>query len=696
MDKRVIRRAAALAVVAFLISATAVFADTVPADGDFTLPGNQATIDLGAMGPGQTVTRSVNFSLVCGGTSHPAVNATLTIQPQTISKPLDGTISSTSTTIGPVPAGWPTSPNGCPSPGQPTLAANGPVTITLKTPTTAGIDYQYTIIYARLGASGLTGTTAINFMVDVVVNAPPSLSLPGPMTVEATSAAGATVLYVVGASDVEDDPDPTPTCTPASGTTFSLGQTTVACSVTDSASLTTTGSFVVTVKDSAGPSLTLPADITAEATSASGAAVTWTASATDLVDPSPSFGCSPVSGSTFALGTTTVHCAGTDFTGNTTNDTFDVTVVDSTAPDLTLPADIAAEATSGSGAVVTYSAAATDAVDGAPVVSCAPASGSTFPFGTTTVHCSATDATGNSASDSFDVVVGDSTDPSLTLPATIVAEATSGSGAVVSYTVGVSDTVDPGPTVTCAPASGATFPLGTTSVTCNASDAAGNTSAGSFDVVVRDTTDPVLGGVPGDMSVTTANPSGASVSWSAPTAHDSVSGNLAVTCSPASGSTFPVGTSTVNCSASDGAGNSASASFRVTVTLDRPADDVYSVQWSEPVTDGALTANQGRSVPLKLRLFVNGVERTSGNAALTVTPCGGGSPVVTPLDFSGGRWSVKLDTASLAAGCNTVTASLDGHAAGSFVLDLRGTDPAPTSGPGGSPGDKPPKDKPKK
>ena len=310
MDKRVIRRAAALAVVAFLISATAVFADTVPADGDFTLPGNQATIDLGVMGPGQTVTRSVNFSLVCGGTSHPAVNSTLTVQAQTYSKPLDGTILSTSTTIGPVPAGWPTNPNGCPSPGQPTLAGNGPVTITLKTPTTAGIDYQYTVIYARLGASGLTGTTAINFMVDVVVNSPPSLSLPGPMTVEATSAAGASVLYAVGASDVEDNPDPTPTCTPASGTTFSLGQTTVACSVTDSSGLTTTGSFVVTVRDSAGPSLSLPDDITAEATSASGAAVSWTASASDLVDPAPSFGCSPVSGSTFALGTTTVQLRG--------------------------------------------------------------------------------------------------------------------------------------------------------------------------------------------------------------------------------------------------------------------------------------------------------------------------------------------------------------------------------------------------
>ena len=52
------------------------------------------------------------------------------------------------------------------------------------------------------------------------------------------------------------------------------------------------------------------------------------------------------------------------------------------------------------------------------------------------------------------------------------------------------------------------------------------------------------------------------------------------------------------------------------MTLSTPADDVYSVQWSEPVTDGTLTANQGRSVPLKLRLLVNGVERTSGNAAL--------------------------------------------------------------------------------
>src|SRR6188474_1703589 len=156
MDLKIARRATALSVGAFLLSATAVFADTVPADGDSMLPGPQASIDLGAKAPGEIVTRSVAFTLVCGGTSHPTDGATITIQPQSLSKPLDGTIGATSTTIGPIPAAWPDNPAGCPSP-LPTLPANSPVTVTLKTPTTPGIDYQYTIIFVRLGATGFTG-----------------------------------------------------------------------------------------------------------------------------------------------------------------------------------------------------------------------------------------------------------------------------------------------------------------------------------------------------------------------------------------------------------------------------------------------------------------------------------------------------------------------------------------------------------
>jgi hypothetical protein len=687
MDLRMIRRAAALAIVAFLVSATAVFADTVPADGDSMLPGNQATIDLGAKGPGETVTRSVNFSLVCQGTSHPARNAVITIQPSSYSKPLDGTISSSNTTIGPVPSDWPVNPAGCPSP-QPVLPATSPVTVTLKTPTTPGIDYQYTVIYARLGASGMTGTTAINFTVDVVVNTPPTLSLPVPMTAEATSSAGAAVLYVVGAADAEDDPDPTPICTPASGSTFALGTTTVNCSATDTGLLTTNGSFTVTVSDSVGPSLTLPDDVTAEATSGSGALVTYAATATDLVDPAPVVACAPASGSTFTIGTTRVDCTATDASRNESSGAFNVVVADTTAPALTLPGLQSAEATSAAGAVVSWSATATDAVDPAPVVTCAPASGSTFPLGTMTVTCTATDATGNQSSGSFDVVVGDTAGPDMVLPGTIVAEATGPSGAVVTYAVAIADAVDPAPVVTCGPDSGSTFSLGTTSVTCTATDAAGNQSSGSFDVVVRDTTAPALSGVPSDKSVTTTNPGGVAVPWSAPSATDAVSGSAGVSCSPRSGSTFPVGTTTVRCSATDDAGNTASDTFRVTVTLQQETTE-YTVQWGEPITNGSLTANQGRTIPLKLRLFVDGVERTSGNAVLSVAPCGGGTPLIVPLTFNGGRWNGHLETSSMNPGCYTATAMVDGKSAGSFAIDLRGADPQPSAKPNDNPKDKP-------
>jgi hypothetical protein len=692
LKTRLVKRAAALAAGMFVLSAAAVFADTIPADGDTFLPGNQALIDLGTHAPGETVTWSVNFSLVCGGTSHPAQNAVITIQAQSLGKPLDGTISTTSTTIGPIPAAWPDSPNGCGSP-LPVLPGNGPVTVTMKMPTTPGIDYNYSVIYARLGASGLTGSTTITFIVDVVTNTAPSLSLPGSLTAEATSAAGAAVLYSATAVDAEDNPDPTPVCSPASGATFALGSTTVNCSATDSGGLSATGSFTVTVTDSVGPSLTLPADISAEATSASGAVVSYTASATDLVDPAPTVDCAPASGSTFPLGTTSVDCTATDATGNGSAASFTVTVSDTTAPSLTLPGTQSAEATSASGAVVTYAAAASDAVDPAPVVDCVPAAGSTFPLGTTTVDCTATDATGNHSSGSFDVVVGDSAGPGMVLPGTIDAEATSASGAVVTYAVTIADDVDPAPDVECVPASGSTFGLGTTTVNCTATDATGNQSTDAFSVAVHDTTAPALSGVPGDKSVTTANPDGAAVSWPSPSASDAVSGSVAVSCSPSSGSTFPVGTTTVRCSAADDAANTSTRSFRVTVSLDQPTT-TYDIQWGEPIGGGSLTANQSRTVPLKFRLFMDGSERTGGTAVLNIAPCGGGQVALTvPLTFSGGRWNGHLDTSSLNPGCYVVTLVVDGQAAGSFTLDLRGADPTPTTKPKA---DKAKDDKPKK
>jgi hypothetical protein len=315
--------------------------------------------------------------------------------------------------------------------------------------------------------------------------------------------------------------------------------------------------------DTTPPVVTVPSDITEEATSASGAVVNFTVSATDETSPAnPSVSCDWPSGSTFPLGATPVTCSATDDAGNTGYGYFNVTVVDTTPPSLTLPANIIAEATGPGGATVNYVASASDLV-GVTSFSCAPASGSTFPLGLTTVNCSASDAAGNSANGSFTVTIVDTTPPSLNLPVNILAEATGPGGRVVSYTATASDLVGV-TSFSCAPASGSTFPLGTTTVNCSASDAAGNSANGSFTITIVDTTAPTLT-LPANITVPQTIPAGAIVTFTA-SATDLVAPlNPVVACAPPSGSTFPVGTTTVSCSATDTAGNTANGSFTVTV-----------------------------------------------------------------------------------------------------------------------------------
>src|SRR6185503_17294966 len=186
------------------------------------------------------------------------------------------------------------------------------------------------------------------------------------------------------------------------------------------------------VQDTTAPSLTLPGDITVEATGPGGAAVTFGASATDAADGSVTPDCDATSGATFPLGLTTVGCSATDAHGNTSGGSFDVTVQDTTAPSLTLPGDITVEATGPGGAAVTFGASATDAVAGSVTPACDATSGATFPLGLTTVTCSATDAHGNTSGGSFHVRVQDTTAPSLTLSSDITVMATSAAGATVA------------------------------------------------------------------------------------------------------------------------------------------------------------------------------------------------------------------------------------------------------------------------
>ncbi|HEY5999590.1 MAG TPA: zinc-dependent metalloprotease family protein [bacterium] len=168
-----------------------------------------------------------------------------------------------------------------------------------------------------------------------------------------------------------------------------------------------------------------------------------------------------------------------------------LSVTDTKPPVVTAPPDLpAVECTSPAGASPLLGlAVAADLCDAAPAVTNnAPA---IFPFGTTTVTWTGTDASGNSGTDAQLVTVVDTTPPSIDAPPDVVAECTSPLGTPVDLgTPVVSDVCDDAVTVTNdAPA---LFPLGMTTVLWTAVDNFDNSASDSQKVTVRDTTAPVF------------------------------------------------------------------------------------------------------------------------------------------------------------------------------------------------------------
>jgi hypothetical protein len=185
--------------------------------------------------------------------------------------------------------------------------------------------------------------------------------------------------------------------------------------------------------------------------------------------------------------------------------------------------------------------------------------------------------------------------PIFTVPRNIVAQATNLAGAIVFFMPPTAiDTGNAGTSVVCSPAPNTAFPIGTTTVTCTATDPLGNQSSATFTVTVVDTLGPLFSSPVADITVQATGASGATVTYTASTATDQVDGNRPVTCTPASGSVFAVGKTAVTCTASDNAAsynptgyqsnNQSQATFMVTVTPSlAPADTCVGTQGSPAV-----------------------------------------------------------------------------------------------------------------
>ncbi|HTE29055.1 MAG TPA: HYR domain-containing protein [Chryseolinea sp.] len=280
------------------------------------------------------------------------------------------------------------------------------------------------------------------------------------------------------------------TSTHSPGTVFSPGTVTVTYTATNSNNKSSTCSFNVTVIDTTKPVLVSgPAPITLNADASCMAVATWTAPTfSDNCTSTPLITSTRVSGSSFILGKTDVTYTAKDVAGNTTQYTFSVTVKDVIPPTVTnCPADVVLTVTGNCKAKASWTPPTfTDACPGMVNVTPSHNPGMDFPVGTTEVTYTAVDLASNVTQCKFNVVVKDQVKPVMSgCPQDITVTTSAPPGAVaVDWSL-------PTATDECALASlvgshepGATFPIGTTTVTYTATDISGNTSVCSFNVTV--------------------------------------------------------------------------------------------------------------------------------------------------------------------------------------------------------------------
>jgi len=276
--------------------------------------------------------------------------------------------------------------------------------------------------------------------------------------------------------------------------------------------------------------------------------------------------------------------------------------------------DVFAEATSSAGAVVNYVLpTATDNYDASVIVTCTPASGSTFALGDTTVTCNAEDEAGNQATPtSFIVHVVDTTRP---VPDVASLPTISDQCSVKITTIPTATDICDGKIIGKTNDPLEYMNQGTYLITWIYSDKAGNVAMQTQTVVVKDTTPPSIS-CPANITLTSIlGRNSATVNYAEPTVIDNCTGPITVISSPASGSSFPVGTTIVTSTATDASANKATCSFTITVITPQGQTQILLGRVRDIVTAGVLSNGEGNSLTSKLENAMRQMDRGNANAS---------------------------------------------------------------------------------
>jgi uncharacterized repeat protein (TIGR01451 family) len=409
-------------------------------------------------------------------------------------------------------------------------------------------------------ATDSSGNTAsCSFEVTVEDNEAPSLACAGDISVACVGAVpapdtgsvivsdnsgSATVVHVGDLSDGQSCPETitrTYRATDATGNEATCTQT-------------------ILVHDDVAPMLTCPADVELECGGSLDPDQAGTATATDNCDANPTI---THSDSAIEGGIARTWKA-TDACGNQATCVQTIRVVDTTAPTITPPADVAVAADSGA-------CGATGVDLGQPVVSdtCGSLNVSNdaptqFPVGTTIVTWTVTDGGGNTTTSQQAVTILDNEEPTVSCPANIAVSTDEGQSTASNVNLGEPTVNENCGSVTVLNDAPSEFPIGNTVVTWTIEDSNGNVTTCQQSITVGDNQPPSFE-CPGTVVVEAARQATDAVAhYDLPVASDN-SGVESIECNPASGSAFPIGTNVVECVATDVHGNSASCAFSVIV-----------------------------------------------------------------------------------------------------------------------------------
>lgn len=352
-----------------------------------------------------------------------------------------------------------------------------------------------TITWTATNAAGLSSTASQKVTVEDREN--PSVIPPAAISTRIDRGASSATVVVGSAIAADNCPDVKVAGARSDGADLSapypIGLTTVKWTATDASGNTGSADQQITISDNKPPVIAAPMMLVFNTDPGVCLALVNVATpgVTDdtqggTILPRRSDGL-PLSAA-YPKGITSITWTATDADGATSSASQTVTVNDGEKPSISKPADLSSGNDRGlaSAIVAVSKPSAADnchdvSIDGAR--NDGAALDAPYNVGVTTINWMARDASGNTAAATQAITVLDVEAPTITVPADMRVNASSPGGAYVNYSVSWNDNVRVMAS-SCMPASGAMFPMGSTPVTCTASDAAGNRASKSFTVAV--------------------------------------------------------------------------------------------------------------------------------------------------------------------------------------------------------------------